>query len=156
MAGSGSKAVPLPFHHATLPSLSYTYLPAPLTILEELSSFSPPHTHTHIPPSLPFLSSSLLSPGEDAIRVAEATRHLLITHLSLSPTQLLSHPHLSLCLYLFFSPGEDAIRVAEATRHPDAEGLKQRHYKWLLETGQEETAGNVKEREGDFLGAISL
>ena len=51
---------------------------------------------------------------------------------------------------------EDAIRVAEGARHPDAEGLKQRHYKWLLETGQEEMAGLVKEREGDFLGAISL
>lgn len=51
---------------------------------------------------------------------------------------------------------EDAIRVAETAKHPDAEGLKARYCKWLLETGQEETAGMVKEREGDFLGAISL
>lgn len=28
--------------------------------------------------------------------------------------------------------------------------------RWLLETGQEEKAGLVKEREGDYLGAISL
>lgn len=51
---------------------------------------------------------------------------------------------------------EDAIRVAESTKHPDAESLRQRYYKWLLETGQEEMAGLVKEREGDHLGAISL
>mmetsp|Transcript_26109 Transcript_26109/g.57041 ORF Transcript_26109/g.57041 Transcript_26109/m.57041 type:complete len:1764 (+) Transcript_26109:195-5486(+) len=51
---------------------------------------------------------------------------------------------------------EDAIRVAESSRHPDAEALKSRYYKWLLETAQEEKAGLVKEREGDYLGAISL
>ncbi|GAX77698.1 hypothetical protein CEUSTIGMA_g5141.t1 [Chlamydomonas eustigma] len=51
---------------------------------------------------------------------------------------------------------EDAIRVAESSRHPDADALKQRYYKWLLETSQEEMAGQVKEREGDYLGAISL
>jgi hypothetical protein len=28
--------------------------------------------------------------------------------------------------------------------------------RWLLETGQEEKAGLVKEREGDYLGAVSL
>lgn len=51
---------------------------------------------------------------------------------------------------------EDAIRVADATKHPEADALRQRYYKWLLETGQEEMAGQVKEREGDSLGAISL
>ena len=39
---------------------------------------------------------------------------------------------------------------------PQAEQLKQDYYKWLLETGQEEAAGGVKEREGDYLGAIGL
>ena len=39
---------------------------------------------------------------------------------------------------------------------PEAEALKRRHYQWLLETGQEEEAGRVKERDGDFVGAINL
>jgi hypothetical protein len=30
------------------------------------------------------------------------------------------------------------------------------HCRWLLDTGQEEKAGLVKEREGDYLGAIAL
>ena len=55
-----------------------------------------------------------------------------------------------------FARWEDAIRVAESSKHPEAEALKQKYYKWLLETGQEEMAGQVKEKEGDALGAISL
>lgn len=51
---------------------------------------------------------------------------------------------------------EDAIRVAECSHHPDTEGIKSRYYKWLLESGQEEKAGAVKEREEDWMGAISL
>lgn len=39
---------------------------------------------------------------------------------------------------------------------PEAEALKRRHYQWLLETGQEEEAGRVKEKDGDFVGAINL
>ena len=50
----------------------------------------------------------------------------------------------------------DAIRVAERNNHPEAETLKHNHYQWLLETGQEEQAGAVKEQEGDTIGAISL
>ncbi|MEW5300130.1 MAG: hypothetical protein WDW38_002966 [Sanguina aurantia] len=51
---------------------------------------------------------------------------------------------------------EDAIRVAEGSHHPDTEGIKSRYYKYLLESGQEEKAGAVKEREEDWMGAISL
>jgi intraflagellar transport protein 172 len=40
----------------------------------------------------------------------------------------------------------DAIRVAERNNHPEAETLKHNHYQWLLETGQEEQAGAVKEQ----------
>ena len=34
--------------------------------------------------------------------------------------------------------------------------LRSSFYTWLLETSQEEKAGEMKEREGDFLGAINL
>ena len=51
---------------------------------------------------------------------------------------------------------EDAIRVADSTHHANAAALKQQYLTWLLETGQEEQAGAVKEREGDYLAAIGL
>lgn len=51
---------------------------------------------------------------------------------------------------------EDAIRVAESAHHSNAPSLKLQYLQWLLETGQEEQAGAVKEREGDYLAAIGL
>eukprot|EP00899_Mesostigma_viride_P028336 jgi/Mesvir1/8688/Mv02626-RA.1 len=51
---------------------------------------------------------------------------------------------------------EEAIDVAEAKNHPDTDNLRRNHYQWLLQTGQEESAARVKEKEGDYLGAISL
>ncbi|KAK3595246.1 hypothetical protein CHS0354_010853 [Potamilus streckersoni] len=50
----------------------------------------------------------------------------------------------------------DAIEVAEVKMHPELENLRRNYYQWLMETGQEETAGDVKEKEGDYLAAINL
>ena len=47
-------------------------------------------------------------------------------------------------------------RVASRSSASEAAALKRRHYQWLLQTGQDEEAGRVKERDGDFVGAISL
>lgn len=51
---------------------------------------------------------------------------------------------------------DEAIEVAEAKMHPELETLRRNHNQWLMETGQEEAAGEVKEREGDYIAAISL
>lgn len=40
--------------------------------------------------------------------------------------------------------------------HPELETLRRNYNQWLMETGQEEQAGEVKEREGDYIAAISL
>ena len=47
-------------------------------------------------------------------------------------------------------------RVASRSRALEAPALKQRHYHWLLQTGQDEEAARVKEGDGDFVGAITL
>ena len=47
-------------------------------------------------------------------------------------------------------------RVASRSSSSEAESLKRRHYQWLLESGQDEEAGRVRERDGDFIGAIDL
>ncbi len=47
-----------------------------------------------------------------------------------------------------------AVEVATSKAHPNAENLRREHLDWLKQTGQEEAAGAVKEREGDHLGAI--
>ncbi|KAM6905680.1 intraflagellar transport protein 172 homolog [Lycodopsis pacificus] len=51
---------------------------------------------------------------------------------------------------------DDCIAVAEAKGHPELDSLRGKRYQWLTETGQDEKAGEVKESEGDFQGAINL
>ncbi|XP_059212612.1 intraflagellar transport protein 172 homolog [Centropristis striata] len=51
---------------------------------------------------------------------------------------------------------DDCIAVAEAKGHPELDALRGNYYQWLTETGQDEKAGEVKENEGDFQGAINL
>lgn len=63
------------------------------------------------------------------------------------------------CVCMWFEPEKCAIgcyRVASRSSASDAAALKRRHYQWLLETGQDEEAGRVKERDGDFVGTITL
>lgn len=51
---------------------------------------------------------------------------------------------------------DDCIAVAEAKGHTELNTLRGNYYQWLTETGQDEKAGEVKEGEGDFQGAINL
>uniref|UniRef100_A0A3B4XDD0 Intraflagellar transport 172 n=1 Tax=Seriola lalandi dorsalis TaxID=1841481 RepID=A0A3B4XDD0_SERLL len=51
---------------------------------------------------------------------------------------------------------DDCIAVAEAKGHPELDSLRVSYYQWLTETGQDEKAGEVKESDGDFQGAINL
>ena len=51
---------------------------------------------------------------------------------------------------------DEALSLAEAKGHSNLEDMRTAHAKWLLETGQEETAGSIKEAEGDYREALDL
>ena len=51
---------------------------------------------------------------------------------------------------------DDSIRIAEMNKHPNVEELKASYYDWLIQTGQEAKAAEIKEREEDYLTAINL
>uniref|UniRef100_A0A8B9VBG5 Intraflagellar transport 172 n=1 Tax=Anas zonorhyncha TaxID=75864 RepID=A0A8B9VBG5_9AVES len=51
---------------------------------------------------------------------------------------------------------DECIVVAEAKGHPMLDKLRRGYYQWLLDTQQEEKAGEVQEGQGDYLAAISL
>ncbi|CAL4073000.1 unnamed protein product, partial [Meganyctiphanes norvegica] len=51
---------------------------------------------------------------------------------------------------------DDAVELAEVKHHPDVESLRRAHIQWLLDTHQEERAGQLKENEGDYLAAINM
>ncbi|KAJ3290304.1 hypothetical protein HK104_006864 [Borealophlyctis nickersoniae] len=49
-----------------------------------------------------------------------------------------------------------SIKVAESKNHPELETLKRNYFGWLVESGQEDKAGELKEEEGDAIAAINL
>ncbi|KAI9351150.1 hypothetical protein DFJ73DRAFT_789886 [Zopfochytrium polystomum] len=49
-----------------------------------------------------------------------------------------------------------AIRVAEQKNHPDVDQLKKNYMQWLLDSSQEDKAGELKEEEGDYVAAVNL
>uniref|UniRef100_A0A8C2A4T1 Intraflagellar transport 172 n=1 Tax=Cyprinus carpio TaxID=7962 RepID=A0A8C2A4T1_CYPCA len=51
---------------------------------------------------------------------------------------------------------DECIAVAEAKGHPELDNLRRSYYSYLMETNQNEKAGEVKENEGDFIGAVNL
>eukprot|EP00668_Euglena_longa_P000083 GGOE01000099.1.p1 GENE.GGOE01000099.1~~GGOE01000099.1.p1 ORF type:complete len:1743 (+),score=650.33 GGOE01000099.1:779-5230(+) len=51
---------------------------------------------------------------------------------------------------------EDSIELAYAKNHPEADELKERYFNWLIEQGQEEKAGELRERDQRYTDAISL
>ncbi|TFJ98085.1 POU domain, class 5, transcription factor 1 [Platysternon megacephalum] len=51
---------------------------------------------------------------------------------------------------------DECIVVAEAKGHPALEKLRRGYYQWLLDTQQEETAGEVQESQGEHLAAVGL
>jgi intraflagellar transport protein 172 len=49
-----------------------------------------------------------------------------------------------------------SIRVAEQKNHPELDNLQRNYFQWLVDSGQEERAGELKEEEGDYISAVSL
>lgn len=49
-----------------------------------------------------------------------------------------------------------AVKVAEMKAHPELETLKRNYYSWLVDSGQEDQAAELKEDEGEFVEAIQL
>jgi intraflagellar transport protein 172 len=51
---------------------------------------------------------------------------------------------------------DDALNLADAKAHPQLDQLRAEHMRWLLDTGQEEKAGAIREAEGDYNEALNL
>ncbi|XP_062507829.1 intraflagellar transport protein 172 homolog isoform X2 [Corticium candelabrum] len=51
---------------------------------------------------------------------------------------------------------DESIAVAEAAGHPELDTLKTSYYQHLMDTNQEEKAGELREKQADPMGAINL
>ncbi|TPX43982.1 hypothetical protein SeMB42_g04483 [Synchytrium endobioticum] len=49
-----------------------------------------------------------------------------------------------------------AIKVAEIKNHPQLEKLRENYFRWLIDSGQQDKAGELKETQGDAVAAINL
>lgn len=49
-----------------------------------------------------------------------------------------------------------AVKVAEMKAHPELDTLKCNYYSWLVDSGQEDKAAEMKEEENDLVAAIQL
>ena len=49
-------------------------------------------------------------------------------------------------MYIEMHHWEDAISVAQRLKSPEVETLRDNHYQWLLETGQEGEVARIHER----------
>ncbi|XP_072782279.1 intraflagellar transport protein 172 homolog isoform X2 [Taeniopygia guttata] len=65
-------------------------------------------------------------------------------------------PEEAMDMYQELHMWDECIEVAKAKGHPMLEKLRRDYYQWLLDTQQEEKAGEVQEGQGDYLAAISL
>ncbi|KAJ4427860.1 hypothetical protein ANN_23861 [Periplaneta americana] len=62
----------------------------------------------------------------------------------------------ALSMYQSFHKWDEALALAELKGHPKYEELREKHMKWLVESKQEERAGELKEKDGDYDTALSL
>ncbi|XP_020839464.1 intraflagellar transport protein 172 homolog isoform X1 [Phascolarctos cinereus] len=62
----------------------------------------------------------------------------------------------AMAMYQELHRWDECIAVAEAKGHPALEKLRRGYYQWLMDTQQEERAGELQENQGDGLAAISL
>ena len=48
------------------------------------------------------------------------------------------------------------LQLSTIQGHPELENLKRNYFQWLMDTNQEGKAGELKERDGDYMAAINL
>ncbi|KER27764.1 hypothetical protein T265_05253 [Opisthorchis viverrini] len=59
-------------------------------------------------------------------------------------------------MYKSLRKWENAIEIAEAKAWTGLDQLKKEHQAWLAETGQDEKAAELRQKEGDLMGAVTL
>ncbi len=72
--------------------------------------------------------------------------------------ELLNQGRVDECIEMYqkLKKHDCAIRVAEQAKRPEATEMRQTYFQYLLDSNQEDQAAALKEREGDFIQAISL
>ncbi|CEM08051.1 unnamed protein product [Vitrella brassicaformis CCMP3155] len=98
--------------------------------------------------------------GGDGTRyyLVQAKLAMLSKQFQRAEALLLDHNDLegAMTMYQELHRYDESIRLAEKKNHPDVQQLKLHFLQWLMSTGQEEKAGELQEREGNYFKAIEL
>ncbi|KAG7173582.1 Intraflagellar transport protein 172-like [Homarus americanus] len=98
--------------------------------------------------------------GEDGIQEYEVQARLAILDKQFKTAEsiYLDYNNLekAMKMYQDLHKWDEAVQLAEVKGHPEVESLRRAHTQWLLDTHQEEKAGQLKEEEGDYLAAINI
>lgn len=62
----------------------------------------------------------------------------------------------AMAMYQRLHQWDQAIAVADSRNLPERDDMRNNYMTWLIETGQEEQAGKLKEEQGDIQGALSF
>ncbi|KAK4299690.1 hypothetical protein Pmani_028048 [Petrolisthes manimaculis] len=98
--------------------------------------------------------------GEDGIQHYEAQARLAILDKQFKTAEgiYLDYNNLDAAMEMYqnLHKWDEAVQLAEVKGHSEVESLKRAHTQWLLDTHQEERAGQLKEAEGDYWAAINM
>ncbi|KAJ3205663.1 hypothetical protein HDU82_005043 [Entophlyctis luteolus] len=104
-----------------------------------------------------YLAKVDVSEGESAYMV-RARLAVLDKQFNLAESIFLEHGKIDECMAMYqeMHKWDKSIKVAELKNHPDLDHMKKNYLQWLIDSGQEDKAGELKEDEGEFLAAINL
>eukprot|EP00357_Protocruzia_adherens_P015873 CAMPEP_0115035232 /NCGR_PEP_ID=MMETSP0216-20121206/41287_1 /TAXON_ID=223996 /ORGANISM="Protocruzia adherens, Strain Boccale" /LENGTH=1713 /DNA_ID=CAMNT_0002414595 /DNA_START=1 /DNA_END=5142 /DNA_ORIENTATION=+ len=73
-------------------------------------------------------------------------------------TILLDHNEVdeAMDMYYELQRWDEAIRIAEKTNSPDVHDLKEKYMNWCIQSGLEDKAAELKEREGNYMESINF
>ncbi|XP_071532014.1 intraflagellar transport protein 172 homolog [Panulirus ornatus] len=98
--------------------------------------------------------------GEDGIQHYEVQARLAILDKQFKTAEsiYLDYNNLESAMEMYqdLHKWDEAVQLAEVKGHPEVDSLRRAHTQWLLDTHQEERAGQLKEAEGDYLAAINM
>ncbi|KAJ3074648.1 hypothetical protein HDU98_010644 [Podochytrium sp. JEL0797] len=103
--------------------------------------------------------------GEKVERMEGDSSYLIRARLAVLDKQFnvaenifLEHGKVDECMAMYqeMHKWDKSIKVAEFKNHGDLDHMKRNYFQWLIDSGQEDKAGELKEEEGEVVSAINL
>ncbi|KAJ3234644.1 hypothetical protein HDU78_005723 [Chytriomyces hyalinus] len=104
------------------------------------------------------LSDKVESMDGESAYLVRARLAVLDKQFNLAESILLENGKIDDCMKMYqeMHKWDKSIKVAEFKNHADLDHMKKNYFQWLIDSGQEDKAGELKEEEGEIIPAINL